>query len=244
MQPPQLEQFEHRHEIRNDLVPRHRVGQHIRKQHRPFFQPRRQVEHALLDGEAVARDGTEHATRLFALRLPRQNTLQRAHQPIQRKPRQLDRLRRQRIFLRQLGKYLHRRLLKFLHASGALFIELVFLQPADERLFRRFLAVLRRFGRARQQRAGFDFQQRRGHGQKLAGRVHVQLVHAAHRGQILLGDFGNEYILDIHLRAGNQVQQQVERAFKLLEGDVIHPLTPKSRGSARAAAPARDRRPS
>ena len=110
----------------------------------PFFSRAVRLN-TLLDGEAVARDGAEHAPRLLALRLPRQNTLQRAHQPIQRKPRQLDRLRRQRVFLRQLGKYLHRRLLKFLHASGALFIELVFLQPADERLFRRFLAVLRQF---------------------------------------------------------------------------------------------------
>lgn len=154
MQPTQLEQFEHRHEIRDDFIPRHLVGEHIRKQHGPLFQPRGEVEHALLDGEPVAGDGAEYAPRLFFLRLPGKNAFQRAHKPIQRQTRQLHGLRRQRIFLRQFGKHLHRRLFKFLHAARALLIELVFFQPADERLFRRFLAVLRRFGRARQKRAG------------------------------------------------------------------------------------------
>ena len=85
VQPPQLEQFEHRHEIRDDFIPRHLVGEHIRKQHGPLFQPRGEVEHALLDGEPVAGDGAEYAPRLIVLmRLPCKDALQRTHKPIQR----------------------------------------------------------------------------------------------------------------------------------------------------------------
>ena len=85
MQPAELEQFEHRHEIRDDFIPRHLVGEHIRKQHGPLFQPRGEVEHALLDGESVAGDGAEYAPRLIVLmRLPRKDALQRTHKPIQR----------------------------------------------------------------------------------------------------------------------------------------------------------------
>lgn len=85
MQFAELEQFEHRHKIRHDLVTRYGVGEHVAEKHRTFFQPCGQIEHALLDAEPIPGDRAEHASRFIRLtRLPRKDALQRTHKPIQR----------------------------------------------------------------------------------------------------------------------------------------------------------------
>ena len=85
MQFAELEQFEHRQKIGDNLIARYIVGQHVAEKHRTLFQSCGQIEYALFDAESVAGNRAEYAPRLIILmRLPRKDALQRTHKPIQR----------------------------------------------------------------------------------------------------------------------------------------------------------------
>ena len=67
---------------------------------------------------------------------------------------------------------------------------------------------------ARQQHRCFDIYKPGGHLQKFAGDFQVVLPHRVNIGQILLEQRRNLNIADIELMLLNQIQKQIERAFK------------------------------
>ena len=82
----------------------------------------------------------------------------------------------------------------------------VLAQLADEQ----FLGVFFRFvlfGRAGQELAGLDVEERRRHGEELARGVHIEFVYLRHIRKILRCDFGNENVLNVHFRFFDQMQQ-------------------------------------
>ena len=71
--------------------------------------------------------------------------------------------------------------------------------------------------RPRQQRLRLDVDERRRHHQELAGDVEVQLLHQLDRVEVLRGDQRDRDVVDVDLVPPDEVQQQIERAFEVLE---------------------------
>jgi hypothetical protein len=63
--------------------------------------------------------------------------------------------------------------------------------------------------------------QRRRHHQELTRDIEVQLLHQLDVLQILLGDYRDRDVVDVHLTGANEVQEQIERAFEGIELDLV-----------------------
>ena len=80
------------------------------------------------------------------------------------------------------------------------------------------------FGRVRvawQQRLRLDVNQRRRHHQELAGHGDVQLAHRGQVFEVLRRDARDGNVVDGHLFFANEVEQQVERPFKIGQLDFV-----------------------
>jgi hypothetical protein len=77
-----------------------------------------------------------------------------------------------------------------------------------------FLLQFLRRGLRRKQHLGFDMNKRRSHHQEFSRDMQVQKAHQLYILQILLGNFGNGYIADIKMVFLDQIQKQIQRAFK------------------------------
>ena len=170
--------------------------------------------HASFHGMAVAPDIAQAEIHLARLgRTAALHAQQRLPQRLQRQPVQLQRGRGQGVFLRQLAKELEGALFKLRHVARALAELLVRSQAGDQGLFRVLLFLAGRLG---QEAAALDFHQQRGHGDELAGLVHVKIRRAAHDFDILLGDLAHEDVLEVDLGLAHQVQKQVQWPIELL----------------------------
>ena len=179
-----------------------------------------QRQHAFLHGVLVPADVPGRVVvdllAIVLAGLPGPDAQECVRQPLQSQAHQLRLLGRQGVFLRQLGEQLLGRPLKLLHGRRCLPEALVFLQAADQRFLRILLALLQG-GRLGKHGAALDLQERGRHDQKVRRVVHVQVGGVADGGDVLVGDLTDENVFDVHLRLGNQVQEQVEGAVKILE---------------------------
>ena len=74
-------------------------------------------------------------------------------------------------------------------------------------------------GIARQQHLRLDLDQRRRHEDKLAAQIDIQLVRAAQEVEILIRDLRDRDVVDVDLVPANQVKQEADRPFVVLEPD-------------------------
>ena len=93
-----------------------------------------------------------------------------------------------------------------------IFVALVGLQGGDE-LFHLAHGLLVVDG---QQHPGFDIHQVGSHGDKVAGNLQVQLPPLIHPLHVLVQNEGNLNVLDFQLVLAQQVEDQVQRAHKVL----------------------------
>ena len=217
----QLQQFQQRQEQRCHLFPGGRVGKGLVKAHAaPAADAVHQRQHAFLHGMLVPADVPGRVVvdllALVQAGSPGPDAQERVRQPLQRQAHQLRLLGRQGVFLRQLGEQLLGRPLKLLHGRRRLPEALVFLQAADQRLLRILLALLQG-GRLGQHGAALDLHERGRHDEKIRRIVHIQVGGVADGGNVLVGDLADENVPDIHLRLGDQVQEQVKGAVKVLQ---------------------------
>ena len=88
----------------------------------------------------------------------------------------------------------------------------VFEQAVDE-----FVARVRLVGGQqrvhRQEQFGFDVNQRGSHVDEVGGDVYVERFELVKVVEILLGDFGDGNIVDVHLLLADEIEQEIERAF-------------------------------
>src|SRR6185503_20335039 len=73
---------------------------------------------------------------------------------------------------------------------------------------------------ARQQHLSLQLNQRRRHHQEVAGDRDVQLLHDAQVTQILVSDASDGNVINTDVLLPNEVQQQIQWAFKLTEQDL------------------------
>ena len=71
------------------------------------------------------------------------------------------------------------------------------------------------FGTAGQQQGTFHLHEVRGHVDKLAGNFHAVVLQVADGGRVLVDEFHNVDIIEVHLIFAHEVQQQIKRAFKI-----------------------------
>lgn len=96
------------------------------------------------------------------------------------------------------------------------FLELLVLQEAlDQVLARIDLVALLVELRTRQQHLGLDPHQRGRDQDELTRQLDVELVHLADVFQKVVGDLGNRDVMDVHLVAFDEEQQEVERPVEL-----------------------------
>ena len=124
-----------------------------------------------------------------------------------------DLRRWERILLRQFAEDLPGVLLKLRHALSR-FLELLVGDQSLEQLLLRVLLVL--LGGLGQQTAALDLQQKRRHGERLAGLVHVEVRRGLHRFDVLLRNFADKNVLQVDLGLADQVQQKMQRPVELL----------------------------
>ena len=72
-----------------------------------------------------------------------------------------------------------------------------------------------------QQLAALDIHERGGHHEKFASYFEVELPHQIHILDELRGELGQVDFIDVHLLLFDKIKEQVERAFKDLELDVV-----------------------
>ncbi len=100
---------------------------------------------------------------------------------------------------------------------GRRFELLVLEQPPDQRLAwilaRIFLCGIG----ARQQRPRLDVDQRGRHDQELTRHIQIHLLHQIDVLEVLVRDEGDRNVVDVHLMLLDEVQQQVERSFEVLQ---------------------------
>src|SRR4029077_20457949 len=77
--------------------------------------------------------------------------------------------------------------------------------------------------RPRQQHLRLDVNQRRGHDEKFAGDVQIQLLHQRDRCEVLRGDERDRDVVDVDLVLPDQVQEQIKRSLEVgqLNGEGI-----------------------
>jgi hypothetical protein len=61
----------------------------------------------------------------------------------------------------------------------------------------------------------------RGHHQKLACHVEIQLLHQRDVREVLLRDERNRDVVDVHLVLANEMNEQVERTLERIELDLV-----------------------
>ena len=76
----------------------------------------------------------------------------------------------------------------------------------------------------RKQHLRFDLKQCRSHHQKFTGDGKIQLLHRLDVAQILLSDQRDRDIVDVDLVLLDEVQQEVERALKVLDANLVGQL--------------------
>ena len=64
-----------------------------------------------------------------------------------------------------------------------------------------------------QQHFGFDVDQSGGHVDEIGGDVYIEFFELVQVVEILLGDFGDGDVVDVHLLLADEIKQQIERAF-------------------------------
>src|SRR5579875_45290 len=90
---------------------------------------------------------------------------------------------------------------------------------------RRFLTLLREFGRNRgQERPRFEKHERRSHDEVLGRKLHVELLHARDVREVLVGNGCERNGCDVELLLLHEMQQQIERAVEVLQDDVTGAL--------------------
>ena len=109
----------------------------------------------------------------------------------------------------------------FLQLQRDLLVAPVFNQLACELVPDIFGGPIPRDGLLRQQQPGFDEQQLRGDDEELRDLLGVRPLHCVQILHILIGDLRERETRDIHLFALDQVQQQIERPFKVGQADSI-----------------------
>ena len=102
-------------------------------------------------------------------------------------------------------------------------LELLILQETTDQFFARIRSILvvKRALFDRQQHAGLDLQQGRGHDEKFTCHGQIQRSHGFQIVEILLSDQGDRYIVDVDLVLPDEMQQKIERTLKLLKSDLI-----------------------
>ncbi len=121
--------------------------------------------------------------------------------------------------------------LEHLQAGGGVLEFLVFHQLADEfpaRVFALLLALDLHLLVHRQQLATFDVHERRGHHEKFAGNLQIELPHEIDVFDELRGEFGEVDFVNVHLLLLDQIKEQIERAFEDLELDFVFRHEPKN----------------
>ena len=78
-------------------------------------------------------------------------------------------------------------------------------QSGDKGLLGVLFLLTRRLG---QKATALDLHQQGGHGDELAGLIHVKVRRVAHDFDILLGDLAHEDVVEVDLGLAHQVQQQ------------------------------------
>ena len=73
----------------------------------------------------------------------------------------------------------------------------------------------------RKQHFRFDVDQRRGHVDEVGRDVDIELFELVEVIEILLGDFGDGNVVDVHLLLADQIEQEIERAFVRRQIDAI-----------------------
>ena len=110
----------------------------------------------------------------------------------------------------------------------------VFDELADEFPARVFALVLALHGHLLihgQQLAALDVHERRGHDEKLAGEVEVEHPHDLDVFDELRGELREVDLVDVHLLLLDEVEEEVERAFKDLELDFVIGHAPPMRAA-------------
>jgi bifunctional ADP-heptose synthase (sugar kinase/adenylyltransferase) len=109
--------------------------------------------------------------------------------------------------------------------AGGIAIFFVLQKPADQ-LLPGIVDLFVDFIAARQDLVRLDFDKRAGQGQEIAHRVYVELLDYRDILQILIGDFGNGDVDNLHLVLSYQVQEQIQRSAEQVQIDAkIHGQT-------------------
>ena len=74
---------------------------------------------------------------------------------------------------------------------------------------------------ARQEAAGLQLDQRGGDEEELGGDVEAQLLHRLELGQVRVDDLAEADVVELHLLAEDQVEQEVEGSVEHRGGDVV-----------------------
>jgi len=72
-----------------------------------------------------------------------------------------------------------------------------------------------------QQLAALDIHERRGHHEELAGDLEIELAHHLDVFDELRGELGEIDRIDVHLLLLDEIEEQIQRAFKDLEFDFV-----------------------
>ena len=105
-------------------------------------------------------------------------------------------------------------------------------QPLDQDIARLARGELRDivvdFGRIlRDEALRLNLEQRRGHEQKIARHVEVEVLHARDLSEVLVGDLGDRDGANIDFLPAHQVQQKIERALEACSADFVgHSFAP------------------
>ncbi len=98
---------------------------------------------------------------------------------------------------------------------------LVFEQAPHQGLARILVGILLRRIGARQEHARLDVDERRRHDEELPRHVEVHLLHQVDVVEILPGDERDRNVVDVQLALLDEVQQQIEGPFEIVEPDRI-----------------------
>ena len=98
---------------------------------------------------------------------------------------------------------------------------LVFEEAPDQGLAWILVGILLRRIRARQEHARLDVDERRRHDEELPRHVEVHLLHQVDVVEILPGDERDRNVVDIELALLDEMQEQIERPFEIIEPDRV-----------------------
>ena len=152
---------------------------------------------------------------------PLEDLLERLHQIDERNDHlALDRVARVERAIRPRPNVILDLLLLIQQLRGVLEF-LVFEQPVNQLVARIFQRIGPGERIGRQQHLRFDVDQRRGHVDEIGGDVDIELFELVEVIEILLGDFRDGNVVDVHLLPANQIEQEIERSFVHRQIDAI-----------------------